>query len=159
MAAVPIAKYTTTDAVRGALGVTDNELEDAMLQNQQLDMALLSDLAAWLPNHAALYAAGQAVASAEADKMIAWNIQLYSQWFCATRAAEMQLAMPQTISDGKTEIRRFQNLDLDKIAERAAARAKHYKDQLASVAVAAAEVAVPKLFGSATPDYDPVAGA
>ena len=40
------------------------------------------------------------------------GLRLYAMWFCATLVADMWLALPQRISDGKIDLRRFTELDL-----------------------------------------------
>ena len=51
---VPVTLYTDSDAIRGCLGVTDNELLDEMIVGAQVALELEADLDDWLPSHADL---------------------------------------------------------------------------------------------------------
>ena len=138
-----ITVYTTTQAVRAALGVTTSEVPDVFLVDQNLDAALILDLDAWLPDRSA-------VTGAQASAL-----KLYSMWFVAAYLAEMTLAFPQKISDGKADMRRFTELDLEAIAETAKANRDKFKGLLlpdesedASYGYVAAV--------AASPAYDPI---
>jgi len=114
-----ITAYTTTDAIRGAIGLTDNEVTDAMLVDQNLALELENDLLGWIPTHATLYAAGLDSGASAAEKQQAALLILYSQWFCAAQALTvMTLSIPQAIADGKDEMKRFQAMDLEALMER-----------------------------------------
>ena len=153
-----LGQYTNTDKVRAAIGVTDDEISDDMLVDQNLEMALLADLSGWISNHATIYATGRAAGATAAESLQADYLELYAMWFCAKRASEMVLAIPQVASDGKSEVRRFA---IDGILEKAisvatanmmAVRAKLTE---AVTGTAASDIV---LFGKASPGYDPVTG-
>ena len=134
--AEPIGPYTGTDAIRAGIGVTDNEITDAMLVDQQLELELEVDLATWLPTHATLYAAGVGAGATDAEKLVAAHITLYAQWYCTSAAIDhMRLALPQMISDGKSEMRRFSELDLEAISARAAGRRDQHRSKLEELAL------------------------
>lgn len=136
-----ITEYTSTEAVRAALGVTDNEVLDEFLLDQNLDFALIRDLDDWYPDRSAL---------TEAEER---GLRLYSMWFCAAEVAWMWMAYPQRISDGKTDMRRFTSLDLEKLAKHAEDKRDALKEELDP---APAAVSIGTYFAAASPDYDPV---
>jgi len=154
----PITAYTGTDAVRGVIGVTDNEVTDAMLLDQRLDLELTVNLNRWAPTHATVFAAGQASDATTTEQMLADYITLYAQYFCVLQVmAFMKNAIPQLITDGKAEMRRFQMLDLEAIEKTASARVAHYRTLLTEAL--GSDAATPMSFiGAAVPTYDPVAG-
>jgi hypothetical protein len=154
-----ITAYTTTDAVRGAIGLTPNDIPDASLIDQQLALELEADLSVWLPTHAALYAAGIASGAASADKLKAAYINLYAQWFCASSVVtQMTLGIPMMVSDGKSELQRFTSLDLDALMERVVGRRDLYRNKLAEGEGQAAVLSV-SIMQAGVPAYDPVTGA
>lgn len=59
---VAVTPYTDSDAIRGALGVTDDELLDEMITKAGYDLQLESDLDQWLTDHEDLAAAAAATA-------------------------------------------------------------------------------------------------
>ena len=77
-------------------------------------------------------------------------------WWCACRAAKMVLAIPEKISDGKAEMKRFNDLDLEGIAAEACGMATYYQKQLQEELGETVDSSGHTLFGSASPDYDPV---
>lgn len=154
-----ISAYTTTDALRGAIGVTDNEITDEMLTSQRLDLELEADLLAWLSDHATLYADGIAAGATTTEKQIAAHIVLYSQWFVASLAVDsMRLGLPQMLSDGKSEIRRFSELDLDELSAKVAGRREYHRAKLYELVYDEPAVETVSIMALSTPDYDPVAG-
>ena len=54
---------------------------------------------------------------------------MYSQWYCAYLIAQRSLAMIKSYTDGKSKMERF-DVDLDRLVERALARAETYKNLL-----------------------------
>lgn len=153
-----LTNYTSTEAVIGAIGITDNEIEPEMLTEQHLDKALLVDLYDWLPSHATVWDAAAASSPSAEAEIQGHLLQLYSTWFCAAYAAKMWLAMPQRISDGKTDMRRFASLDLEAIAENAAVKAGAYKTKLQKLIDPTHEATTVTPIVIATPKYDPVTG-
>ncbi len=156
MADLPITVYTSTDAVRGAIGLTDNELLDETLVNQGIDDELTVDLDNWLPTHAALFAAGIAGSATDDEKRVVTYIQLYSQWFVSAQILTvMSLTIPQSISDGQNEMRRFQQTDLDALRTAAVGRMAIYRKYL-SDEIGAVVLSSPVLVVGGRPTYDPV---
>lgn len=136
-----ISEWTTTEAVRAALGVDDTEVSDAFLLDQNMNLQLDHDLDQWYADRSAL------------TEIQERGLRLYSMWFCATLVADMWLALPQRISDGKVDLRRFTELDLAELQARAAQKRDYYKGLL-DPAPAATNL-YPHV-AAASPDYDPV---
>lgn len=156
---VPISNYTGTDAIRGALGLTDNEVTDAMLVDQRLDLELSVDLELWVPTHASVYTAGIAYGATPTEVLKANYLLLYAQWFCALHVTKfMRLAIPQMVGDGKAEMRRFQAFDLDQLEATANSRAIYYKSLLYAATGGAAAATTVSFASVGVPDYDPVVG-
>lgn len=124
-----LGAYTTTQAVRGCMGVDDNDAKDSVMVDSKLDLELSLDLDTWLATHAALYAAGIAGGATAEGTAISNRIVLYAQWFCALEMLTRQLLVPQIATDGKAQMDRFK-IDLDKLAEKAAAKVGKYKGEL-----------------------------
>lgn len=59
-----VVLYTNTDAIRGCLGITENELYDEMIVSSRFDLQLEVDLDTWLPGHGALASAADATSEA-----------------------------------------------------------------------------------------------
>jgi hypothetical protein len=153
-----ITAYTTTDAVRGALGLTPRDIPDSSLIDQQLALELEADLFGWMPTHAGIYATGTGPGATAAQKLQAAYIQLYAQWFCAAIVVtNMTLGIPMMISDGKSELQRFPTLDLEALMARVTARRDLYKTQLAESEGQQA-VTSASIVQRGVPDYDPVTG-
>jgi hypothetical protein len=153
-----ITAYTTTAAIRGAVGLTDSDLPDSVLVDQQLGLELEADLLVWLPDFETIYAAGMAGGATATEKLLAAYIQLYSQWFCAAQLVSlMTLGIPMLISDGKSELRRFPTLDLDALMLRVSSKKDAYKTLLQESQGQAA-VTSTSVMQLSIPDYDPVTG-
>lgn len=146
--------YTTTEAVRAAIGVTDNEFSDTDITSRLVDLELLSDLDLWLSTHATIKSEGEG-ATPTAEQTAKWrNLQIYCMYFGGYLLLDTGgLGLPQVISDGKSEIRRKQKMDESAIKDACLARARIYKERLGGTdtTVTAITLAV-----AATPDYDPV---
>ena len=148
--------YTTTEKVRAALGVTDNEVLDEFF-NQDLGTALELDLLDWYPDHAVVWAAYKAPVASVGERRAGMTLQLFSLWFCTAEIATLWLAMPQRISDGKDDMRRFADVDLKAIAENAADKRDTYRDQLLLLEDPDTILGYAQI-GAASPGYDPVTG-
>lgn len=149
--------YTTTGKVRAALGLTDNEILDEFF-NQDLGEALELDLVGWLPTHGAIWTAFQGSGATADERQQGLALQLYSLWFCTAQIAELWMAMPQKISDGKADLRRFTDLDLEKLAENAASRRDEYRALLVEILDPDAVPSNAQMV-TASPGYDVVVGA
>jgi hypothetical protein len=148
--------YTTTEKVRAALGVTDNEVLNEFF-NQDLGTALELDLLDWYPDHAAVWAAYKAPVASVPERRAGMALQLFSMWFCTAEIAMLWLAMPQRISDSKDDMRRFVDVDLKAIVENAKNKRDTYHDQLLLLDDPDTVFGYTQM-GSASPGYDPVTG-
>ena len=159
MAALTI--YTTTGAVRAALGVTDNEISDASMSAQGLDLALLADLSSWFPTHEDKFSDSLDPAddySAPQTEIATYSyLKLYSMWFCAHTLAGMPLSFLKSTSDGKAEVKRMQ-VDLDAIAATAKKNMDFYKEKLQTIVKGEAVTEAAPLMAGVSPAYDPVTG-
>jgi hypothetical protein len=143
--------YTTTDEIRAILGVTANEVKDEALVSMLLEKRLQSDLYGWLPGHAAVYAAGQAVGATDEEVNKQRTLQLFSAYFCASHVDFFQLSIPASIGDGKNILKRFEGIDFDALSAKLRGIAEQYKDDILD-----GVLGTPVLFGISVPDYDPV---
>ena len=154
---VPLSPYSSTDAVRAALALTDNELTDEMLTEQHLDAELELDLQTWVPTYSTIYTEGAAAGATEEQKLKSLNLTLYCQWYLAANAVNvMQLAVPQLIGDGKSEMRRFLNFDFEALHRSAERKAMHYKVALQGLLGTAPTTSGYSQMSVSLPDYDPV---
>ena len=145
-----ITSYTDTDRIRAALGVDSVDVSDDVLVSMQLDLELDLDLKSWAPDHATY--------TGDSLKIL----QIYAAAFCAFSAINgRELLYPFLFKDGKAETRRF-DLDLQKVKDSLAARAAKWKAALVAaegITLTATTEKATYIFGSATPDFDPVTGA
>lgn len=146
--------YTTTQAIRAAIGVTDNEFSDEDIENRLIGLELLAELDMWLPTHATIKSEGEA-ASPTAEQTAKWrNLQLYSMYFSGFLLLNTGgLGVPQLISDGKSEIRRKQKMDEAIVRDACWSRAQVYRQRLVGSSSSSTAFVGPV---SAEPDYDPV---
>lgn len=145
--------YTTTEAIRAAVGVTTKEFPDAMLKDQGLEAQMRTDVYGWLPTHAAVYSAGTAASPTAEEEYLKDLLVQYCMFYGAVRVVEMVMAMRQKVGDGKSQVERF-NIDwpllLSNLNDRknAAREAIEEVTEVTSGAVS--------YFGRAVPSYDPV---
>ena len=153
----PISQYTNSDAVRAAIGVDDEDVDDNVFKDRSMDVELLVDLDTWVATHSTIWTAGDPASSPSATEITERRyLQMYAMWFCATKLAALRLSMPQMVGDGKSEMRRFQEINWEAVMENAQAEAANYKRLLEDeLGVAAGAVTV---MSKASPGYDPVVG-
>lgn len=152
-----VTNYTTTDAIRGCLGIDEDDCTDDTIVNSNLHKELLVDLDDWLPTHSTLFDAGKTSTATATDKRIQNLIALYSQWFCAYEVACRFLLVPQIVTDGKAQMNRYPNFKLEEMANQAAARRDKYRSLLdQEVNDAPDPIGSAALFSVVVPDYDPV---
>ena len=147
--------YTNSDAVRAAVGVTDNEFPDTALSSLLLEKALYLDLYQWVPTHAAVHAAGVASGATTEAQMKASSLELYSTWFAARQIANTPFGVLNKITDGKEEVARFLDAKvLAQVAAHASSQLAEYRQQLEDLQGSAAVTV--SVMGAATPSYNPV---
>lgn len=145
--------YTTTAAIRAAVGVTAKELPDSMFSDQGLETQVRVALYQRVPTYQALYTAGMESDAEAADLYAVELLELFCLYFGAVRSIEMILAMRKSVTDGKQKVDRFA---IDWAALLAA-----MQKRLDDTVDALEEVVNPgsggvAYFGKAVPDYDPV---
>lgn len=151
-----LGTYTTTQAVRGCLGIDVDDCPDAYMVDSQVALELKLDLDGWLPTHSTLYTAGTTGSPTALQTAISDRIKLYAQWFVALEFANRPLTVPQINTDGKAQIDRFK-VDLAAVAKLAAAKVAKYKGELVSLVGGGAVTAPYANYVSvATPGSDPV---
>lgn len=92
-----IGSHTSTEKVRGALGVTAREISDNQLDDLILSTRLDQDLMQWIPDHSTLLYTSEQETS----------MTLYCTAFCALEVCKrMALLSAQRVSDGKSEVER-----------------------------------------------------
>ncbi len=151
-----LGSYTTTEAVRGCLGVDQDDIPDEYMVDSKLDVELKLDLDSWLAAHAALYTAGTTGSPSADAAAKAARISLYAQWFCALEMANRPMTLPQNNSDGKAQFTRFK-VDFAKVAALAAIKVAKYRGELAAL-VGSGGTATPviNLVGVGVPTDDPI---
>ena len=154
-----IGPYTTTEAVRAALGMDFSDCPDKVMEESALSLELSVSLDTDAPTHAAVFAAGAAAGADDAAKKARNVLTLYAQWFCAYEVALRPLVFLQEASDGKNKARRF-GFDVAEIREMAGAKKAHYFGLLDEVVNGAAPATSDPytLVSISAPDSDPVAG-
>lgn len=154
-----ILQYTSTEAVIGALGLTEEDVESSMLLDQQIDKALQADLYEWVPDHSSVFSTGMQDGAAAADNHKANLLCLYSTWFCAHRVAKhMKLAFQQRLSDGKNDTRRFATLNLEALEKGTGSTASMYKKKLVKALNPAYQEPEFSLMSAVPPGYNPITG-
>ena len=134
-------QFTTTEAVRGALGVDATDIGDQAMLDADLATELGLDLATWLPSWAEKLSPSGTPTPEQLTLQKA--IQTYCKWWCAAEYARKVLAFAQLYSDGKAEQRRFTNFDWEALAANCQAKAEYYRSMV----------------GDLDPDIDPAATA
>lgn len=119
--------FTSTEAVRGALGIDQTDIADQAIMNAALDVELGLDLYTWIPGYATkIFLADPETATPE-QKLLQAALQTYCKWFCAAEFARKPLAHVQLYSDGKAEQRRFTNFEWDNLVAYCSGKAAQFK--------------------------------
>ena len=153
----PVTSYTTTDSVRGCLGITDNEMSDSMLSDMGLGIAVISELEEWLPDHSTNWTAFSAASPSTTETAIGRSIRLYCSWTGAMFAIKSYLAIPHEVSDGKSSMARFA-AETPKHMEKTAAQMSN-KYRLKILDLLDTPVSSASVMGKASPSYDPITNA
>ena len=151
-------QYTSTEAVRGALGVDLHDLPDQQILDAELDVELTLDLGTWCLGYSAKLAVG--ASATEAQKTLQACLRTYAKWYCATEFSLKVLTFKQVYGDGKAEQRRFGNFDWEKLATSCKAKRDTYKQQILQIDPDSAATydgtASYSLIGRGVPAYNPV---
>lgn len=145
---------TSSEAIRGTLGVKAKELPDSVFTDTQFATELQYDIEVWLPETIAVIIAKEAVPTAGYDTKLGL-LMLHAQYRGATIISpHARLGFAQALSDGQNEFSR--NIGaLDKLLGEIASRENKYKDDLL-LDYEETLASRTTLFGSAAPNYDPV---
>jgi len=150
-----VSAYTTAEAIRGSIGVDTEDCPDNLIVDSNLELEIEVDLDGWLPTHATIFSEGNEAAATITQKLYKNYLVLYAQWFGAYEMASRFLLVPQIVSDGKNQINRFANVELEKVKLEAAARMAKYRGLLDEAINGGETASIPVLLRSA-PGYDPV---
>lgn len=151
--------YTTTDAIRGAIGVTGKEIEDAQITDLSMADQLEISLETVYPDHVALAAAQSGSPTSE-------QVRLFKilKLFCMYEAAVIcftaaQQLLAQKITDGDAEMQRFDKDDLEKTKANIMGMRDKYRAMLAGDTTPVVTMASLAVVTAVTPTYDPVTNA
>lgn len=160
-----ITPYVTTDAIRAALGVTDNEVSDNAIADQMLEDALLADLAnlTQVPGFSAtdIYNKGTATGASDIDQLAYRLLRLYSLWYCVTHIARNWLAFPNQISDGQEKMGRALDFEtLTQIVASAESNRLAWRDRLLNLVIGTSGPTqnAAHIISASIPSFDPVLG-
>ena len=146
--------YSDTAAIRAAVGVKEKEIPDSYLTDQNLEMQVRTGLHSWLPTYATLYATGASAGATDDERYVTDLLVAYSMFYGAVRVVEMIMAMRLSVGDGKAEMTRF-NVKWSELLEMMRARLSETEDALKDILDMGSSGT--DYFGSAVPNYDPVA--
>jgi len=85
--------FTSTEAVRGALGIDQTDIADQSILNAALDVELGLDLYTWCPDYGAKLTVDPDSATPEQLLMKA-ALTTYAKWFCAAEFARNAAGSP-----------------------------------------------------------------
>lgn len=149
--------FTTTEAVRAALGVDATDIKDQQILDAQLDVELALDLGTWCTGYATkLNPGGTPTPEQETLKSA---LLTYCKWFCALEFTKKPLAVLQLYGDGKAEQRRFTNFEWDALVANATGKVLTYKNLVLSLdpdGTPPDPTAFYGIMGAVEPTYDPV---
>ena len=137
--------YTTSNAIRSAIGIDENDLSDEIVGGQFLDLLMQERLFSVLPDHEA----------ASDDDAVLGRLKLWSTYYCAwTLITNAALGIPQKIQANTDSLQRF-NIDFEKLALHLQAAWMRMEAMLNP----SQSLSVPiTIFGKASPAYDPIKG-
>jgi len=140
--------YTTTDAIRGCLGVDGYDVEESMLVNAGLDKLMLLRLMSILPNHEAVFD------TEEGELRLTVWAQLYGAlMFIGTG----QLAVAKKYAANQDTMERF-DIDFLALVENLKRRIGALEKELNPAVGAIYPTGMFTLVSKAEPEYDPVTG-
>ena len=149
--------YTTTDAIRAALGVTVNEIADPQIVNLGISDQLDFSLEGVYPDHVNLKAKIDGNTATDAEKRLWKALVLFCQYEAAyIMCAQLQMLTAQKITDGDAEMQRFQKDNLDETISRILQYRNRYAGILTEGQTNSSTLLTLNHFGTAQPAYDPV---
>lgn len=163
-----LEEYTDSDEVRAALGVSDDELKDAVIELPLYENALTKEAAEIGTDCMADYRTVDAIeetdrTTVQQDFHMAFS--LFSTFAVARKmTVSLPLFSPKTIGDGKAAATRYSDSPYKETIKAVLDSYEEYRNYLLEKygvyggGRAPAAVAPIALVGAASPDYDPVTG-
>lgn len=149
--------YTTTEAIRAALGVTVKDVSDSQLTDLNLTDQLSLELDAVYPDHAAAKTAAEDVSPSAAEVRVFKIIKLFCQYQGAVFTLPgYQNLIAQKVSDGGFEMQRFVKDDIEKTKVEILSMRDKYKSLLELELDSTDTQAPYAVLVVAVPNYDPV---
>lgn len=152
--------YTTTDAVRAAIGVTDVEVEDKQILDLNIEDQLVLFLESAYPIYEALAAANAPGADPPPtpQQISDWKkLKLLCQYQAAVILLQAnQYLLVQAVTEGGTNMSRFSRNDIDTILTRIEGMRDQFLGSLTGENPVTSYLVSPLVRG--TPNYDPVRG-
>jgi hypothetical protein len=158
---IQILNLTNSDAVRAALGISEDskELEDYVLQELRLDRLLKIELSTWLPTYKEIAEDPLAEVEDTTEELRLFLLQGYATYWCAyTMMMTGEVSFALRHEDGQNKMIR-QTYDVEELLNRLLTRALQYKSQLLSLISPSPAALVNWFIGSAQPNYDPITNA
>lgn len=161
-----ISDYTSYDAIRSVLGVSDDELEDATLALPLYSNGLEDDLYSVSATLLSTYATiGAKTVGTRTDKesSVYRLTQLFATYSVAKQlCTSLPMFGPKSVTDGKAAMSRFSGTPYQDTAQGISEKYDLYlsrlTDALAALSSSVSTVTTPIYMLAATPDYDPVVG-
>jgi hypothetical protein len=149
-----LTPYTTTDAVRGALGVDAVEIPDARMVDRGLDTEMLLWASGKGLDHAAVKTAADAAPTGVVEQADYQRLCLAFMYLGASLVAESPIQFMLSIGDGKNQMKRYDGVDWAELAKSLRGKADSL---LAGITTFVPPVAPGfKMMSRATPTTDPV---
>jgi hypothetical protein len=156
-----ILTLTNSDAVRAALGISDesSELPDQTLEDLRIGELLLLELSEWLPVSITEVetAASQSDDETSRAGLAYLALKASATYYCASVVLEAgELSFAERYEDGQNKMKR-QTADIQKVLDRVVGRYQYYKQHVLTYLESPAEVfSTSWMVGRSTPNYDPV---
>ena len=154
---IPLLGVTNSDAVRTALGVSDEELNDEYIESSEVAIELQEDLADWCSLSISDLIDNFESSTPDADKLRQLRlISLYAKYFCAyTIAQAADLLFVERQGDGQNDSQRSRRTSYNDLLNRLSASMNKYRDMVN--ASAGDPVSSPaSVFSGVIPGFDPV---
>lgn len=149
--------YTTTNAIRAALGTSEKEISDAQITDLGVEDQITLRLISVYPTHAALAVTVEGGGGTDDEKLTYKKLKLYCQYegACAL-LPQLQLLTFAKISDGDAEMQRMVTNSLEETIARIRGRRDEFAGDLNPDLVLDSSLAGAALFGRSSPDRNPV---
>ena len=155
IALAPYGQLTTTDEIRAVFGLSQAELPDEVLSQRVYSRAAYNGMTLLVPNLNSLWSGGES-----AQDNLRPLVEDYVLYSIANQICDvLPILLARTISDSKATFQRF-DTDLQVVISSIRQRfAMASKALVEGAETNSTPVMIrPTLFGSGTPNYDPVTG-